>query len=116
MTTQPLNGTPTYALQKLVEAMQSMATGPGDVRERLLSASLSITFLTEGDFPEHLQADWRWVYYQLTKFDAAYDYAGKMIRGSVEETMRRIKRATGVKIAQRLAHIYHELDAYVNPR
>jgi hypothetical protein len=116
MNKQPLNGTPTYALQKLVEAMHSMATGPGDVRERLHSASLSITFLKEDDFPEHLQADWSWVYHQLTKYGPAYDYAGKIIRGSVEETMRRIKRATGVKIAERLVRIYHELDAYVNPR
>jgi hypothetical protein len=105
-----------YALEKFYNAMYSLAVGPGDVRARLVDASLSFIMLTEQDFPEHLRADWRWICEQLTRFGPLRDRDGKVMRGSVDWTMWRIKRATGVKIAKRVMHVYHELEQHVNPR
>lgn len=105
-----------YAHQKLLVALSSLATGAGDIRSRLYNAYLSLHPLKESDFPEYLRADFRWILAQMTKFPPHYLPDGKMIRGSVEETMRRIKRSTGVAIAERLLHLYHEIDAYVHER
>ena len=105
-----------YAHEKLLVALSSLATGAGDIRSRLLDAYLSFHPLKESDFPEHLRADFRWVLAQMTKFPPYHLSDGNMVRGSVEETMRRIKRATGVAIAERLVHLYHAIDAYICER
>jgi hypothetical protein len=110
------NGPELYAYEKLVVALSSLATGAGDVRSRLYHAYLSFHTLKESDFPEHLRADFRWVLAQLTKFPPYCVSDGRMVRGSVEETLRRIKRSTGVAIAERVLHLYHEVESYVHGR
>jgi hypothetical protein len=107
-------GAEVYAYEKLLTALSSLATGPGDVRSSLYNAYLSFSTLKESNFPEHLREDFRWVLSQMTKFPPHYLPGGNMVRGSVEETMRRIKRSTGVAIAEHLLHLYHELDSYLH--
>ena len=102
-----------YAYEKLLMALDSLATGPGDVRERLLVAHQSFHPLKEAHFPQHLRKDFRWILEKITKYGPVYDYKGRLDRGSVEETLRRIKNGTGVKIATKLFRLYHALDAYV---
>jgi hypothetical protein len=106
-------GSPAYAHEKLLVALESLATGAGDVRERLASAFLSFHPVREDDFPPRLRSDWRWVMHQLTRYGPLVDENGKVYRGSVENTMQKIKRVTGVRIAKKLLHLYHELDAHV---
>ena len=106
-------GPTVYAYEKLLVALDSLATGPGDVRTRLLSAYQSFWPLSEEQFPEHLRGDYKWVVAQLTKYGPIYDYKGRLDRGSVEATLRRITNRTGVKVATKLLQLYHELDAYV---
>jgi hypothetical protein len=102
-----------YAHEKLLVALESLATGPGDVRERLLGAYQTFYPLKESHFPQHLRKDFRWVLEQMTKHEPIYDYKGRLDRGSVEQTLRRIKNVTGVKIATKIYRLYHALDAYV---
>lgn len=104
-----------YALEKFYMAMYSLAVGPGDVRSRLVAANQSFFVLTEEDFPEHLKVEWLWIDHQLTRFGPLY-HEGRIYRGAAEETMKRIKRATGVKIVKRIMHVCHELERHVNPR
>ena len=47
-----------YANEKFVSAVYGLATGPGDVRSRLLIAHLSFHPVRESDLPEHLRADY----------------------------------------------------------
>ena len=100
-----------YAHEKLLAALESLATGPGDVRERLLAAYQTFHPLTQSHFPPHLRKDFGWVLRQLKKRDPIYDYKGRLDRGSVEETLRHIKNVTGAKIATRIYRLYHALDA-----
>lgn len=100
-----------YAHEKLLGALESLATGPGDVRERLLAAYETFHPLTRSHFPPHLRKDFGWVLNQLRKREPIYDYKGRLTRGSVEETLRHIKNATGAKIATRIYRLYHALDA-----
>jgi hypothetical protein len=106
-----IHGPSVYAHEKLLVALESLATGPGDVRERLLAAYETFHPLTPSHFPPHLRKDFDWVLKQLRQRDPVYDYKGRIIRGSVEETLRHIKNATGAKIATRVYRLYHALEA-----
>jgi hypothetical protein len=111
-----MDGRANYVLEKLRIAMEELATGPGDVRQRLHDAYMGFHPIKEDDCPEHLRADWRWVLAQLPRFGPIPDHEGKVRVGSVANTMQRIHNSTGVKIATKIVHLYHELDAHVNPR
>lgn len=101
-----------YALQKLADSLEILATHPGDVRERLAAASLCFCLLQERDFPPSLQADYAWVMHELTKFGPTQSCDGVIREGSVEHTMRRIKKATGSKIAKRLFDLYWAISGH----
>lgn len=101
-----------YACEKLFVAIETMATGSGDVRERLNDAFMSFHTLKEDDFPVELRDDWRWVIDQLTRFGPVLDHNGEIYKGSVEHTMQRIRRSTGSKIAKRIFQLYYKLEDY----
>ena len=108
-----------YALDKFFVAVQSLATGPGDVRSRLYNAYMSFHPVQTGDLPEDLRDDFEWIQTQLTKYDELYpgqkaklQEAGmeNHLPGSIRATLSRIKNKTGAKIAERIFRIYLELD------
>jgi len=51
---------------------------------------------------------------KLTKFGPVYDDDGKIKRTAVEETLRRIKNATGVTIAAKLVDLHFNLESYID--
>lgn len=51
-----------YARGKLREAIFSLATGPGDIRKRLIQAHNAFFIrLKNNQFPVELQSDWKWI-------------------------------------------------------
>ena len=108
-----MHGPSTYVHEKLLAALESLATGPGDVRERLLAAYETFHPLTQSHFPPNLRKDFGWVLKQLKKCEPIYDYKGRLLRGSVEETLRHLKNVTGARIATRIYRLYHALDAEI---
>lgn len=99
-----------YANGKLLEAIQALALGPGDVRSRLEHAFMSLHILSPGDFPPELQKDWDWVVNQMTRFGPLLRADGRVWMGSVEHTMRRIRNRTGVEIARRICDLFWKLE------
>jgi len=99
-----------YAYEKFMDALNNLATGPYDVRQRLRSAYLHFHPVTKKHLPEELQDDYKWILNQLTKFGPVVGKDGEVLRGAVEETLNRIRNATGSKIADRIIHIYHQLN------
>ena len=99
-----------YAHEKLMLAIHSLATGPGDVRERLVHAFTIFHTLRKENFPEELQSDWEWVHEQLTKYGPIYNEKGEPIIGAVQNTCSKIKNSTGVKIAEKILEIYTYLE------
>lgn len=88
-----------YTVGKLTDALRILATGKGDVRERVANAYLACIYLkASDDFPEELRSEWKWIEDQVTKYGAA------------EDTMRRRRRATAVKIAQRMWRLYWSMS------
>jgi len=99
-----------YAVEKLATAIRCLATHPGDVRERLIAAHLCFHTLQERDFPpEHIEK-WKSVMKELTKFGPLLDYKGEPWRGSVENTMKKVRNRTGVKIAEAIYDLYWSLS------
>lgn len=98
-----------YTNEKLTQAVYLLAVGSGDVRERLISAYMEFHTLTENDFPEELKKDWLDINKALTKYPPFIDYKGDVAIGSVGMTMRRIKRKTGVKIAQKIVNLQYKI-------
>jgi len=105
---------PAYAHGKFLEAVEHLATGPDDVKRRLYDAYFKLwPAVQEDDLPPSIREDFRWVMAQLTKRGPAYNHGGKVISSDVNESLLRMHRATGVKIAQRLLRIFWQLDDYV---
>jgi len=98
-----------YTREKLYLAIKSLAIGQGDVRSTLSNAYLIIHILIEDDFPPEFQRNWRWIIDSLTKFGPLMDHEGKVWRGSVENTIKRIRNSTGKKIATKVFNLSWQL-------
>lgn len=96
-----------YAVEKLTNTLTCLATHPGDARQRLACAYKRLFHtLQEHHFPPECQEKWRWVMRQLTKCGPLKDCTGKIHVGSVDNTMRRVRKNTGAKIAEAIYELY----------
>ena len=86
-------------------AVESLCVGSGDVRARLVEAGMHLLPLMESEFPKELQADFEWIIGQLTRYPARHRR-----EGSIEGTMARIQRKTGVNIAKRILVVFHRIQ------
>ena len=98
-----------YIIEKLTNAMESLTLGPGDIRSRLITAHQCMFTLREDDFPSYLPAEWSWIKRQLTKYGPVVGPNGQF-RDSVENTMRKVRNQTGVRIAERISKLYWSLS------
>lgn len=105
-----MNSTYKYAYEKFVAALESLATRTGDVRERLAGAYFHFHTVRDKHLPGYLQHDYQWVLKQLMRYDPVVGPDGIVIRNSLDETLRRIRKSTGTKIAKRIFEIYWHLN------
>lgn len=117
-----------YASEKFLSAVYTLATGPGDVRSRLLHAWRgSLCVLTPEHLPEKLREDFLWIKHQLHKYyesrpgeleklkqkERIYpnfkEKFSNLYPNPVEATLGRIKNKTGVEVARRIFNIYDSL-------
>jgi hypothetical protein len=107
-----------YAEEKLDEALRILATGAGDVRDRLYLWYWSVHFLNEGHFPDELKKDWQWITKQLTKYgpltSTTFDGKPLIIYDSVKYTLKKIKNSTGVKIAKKVYDLTRKLHTKID--
>jgi hypothetical protein len=66
--------------------------------------------LKEEDFPPKLQRHYKWVMKELTKRGPVLDHKGEVLRGSVEHTLKRMRKSTAAKIAERLLMLHDKVD------
>ncbi len=124
-----------YASEKFLQAVYTLATGPGDIRSRLLSAWRGpLWVLTPEHLPEKLREDFLWIKKQLHKYRESWtgqlDELKQKERNDptfkekyphfypapVEATLKRIKNKTGVEIARRIFNIYDSLESIVREK
>ena len=125
MTTPKINY---YVREKFFDAVRILATGPGDVRSRLLTAWRGPLYvITEDKLPIKHKDDFKWIVCQLHRYKE--DWPGQLsdlkkkesidptfrekyshlYPDQVEATLRRITNKTGAKIASRIFDIYDSL-------
>jgi len=93
-------------VERMYRAVESLCTGQGDVRNRLIIAIELLLPLDEREFPECIRCDFVWVLKQATKFESVYpEHIGRL-----QATMRRIKNSTGEKIALRIFEMYSKIQ------
>ena len=103
-----------YARGKLGEAVELLVIGQGDVRERIAMASGPLFVLSLNDLPPEQRKDWQWIVDESTKFGPCLHEDGSVWCGAVQHTMRRVKRATASKIAQRIWSLYGEMNHIID--
>lgn len=91
-------------IERVHLAIETLATGPGDVRSRLKRAGITLTPLQVREFPEELRREFQWIMEQLTRHDPVRS------EGRIEATMSRIQNSTGEMIAKRLFALYSKLQ------
>jgi Ni2+-binding GTPase involved in maturation of urease and hydrogenase len=111
-----------YALEKFSRAIYSLATGEADVRKRLLLVFQGdLLMITNKHLPKKVHKEYQWIIEQVTKYDekskgyneyfktpeGKYDH---LLPGRIEATLHRMKNKTGVKISQKIFHIWSVLD------
>ena len=96
-----------YALEKLGLAIGEMAVGEGDVKSRLRVAYKHMSAISEQDFPEHLQKDWRSIMDRLTGREPECD------EGRFKATMHRMHKKSASRIAADVVDLHSRLEGFI---
>jgi len=96
-----------YAYTNFSEAVDIMATHPGNIKDRLVAANNQFSPVTKEHFPKELQEDYKWVIEMLTKKNPLFD------EGSVKATLYGMHTKTAVKIAEKIVFLKNRLEAFV---
>jgi hypothetical protein len=98
-----MNDNPIYAWKNFGDAIHCLATGPGEIKTRLLSAFLSISCLTSHDIPDEIQEQFS----QLRSLLAATQ--PKPDLGKIKEKLRYMRKDKATQIAELFLSIYVQL-------
>ncbi|HLB59525.1 MAG TPA: hypothetical protein VJL87_05535 [Bdellovibrionota bacterium] len=94
-------------------AIYILATGEDEIRRRLFYATTQLHVLNRSEtLPKPLWNEWEKIWNQLTKFGIDYCISGEERMGSIEHTMKRIKKKTARAIAENIYHLFVELRNY----
>lgn len=92
----------------LEEIVRTLAVGPGDIKSRLHEIINEVSWLDNNNFPNELSNDWNLIILELTK------YGERKPVGAIENTINRIRRNTGMKIAEKIFDLKEEMENYLN--
>ncbi len=95
-----------YASEKLSEAVQALATGEGDVRNRLVQAAVPLAMVSDKDLPARLRKKYKAIWKELTKHKAPNKYTSDLAY-----TLGKMRNKTGSKIATRIYSLDGEVTA-----
>lgn len=94
---------------KLAQAVAVLATGMGNVRERVWAATEYLNALHPEMVPPSCREDLEWIQKALTKYPADASY-----KSAMEATYHRTRNVTAAKIAQRIWRMYHQFQFELN--
>jgi len=99
-----------HAIEKLTNVLECLATHPGDARDRITSAYSLCAHLRVEELPEDCREEWKSIVKEITKRGPFRDSLGRVWRGSVENTMMGVRKATAAKIAKRFYALYWKVS------
>ena len=85
--------------------VDTLCTGPGDIRSRLVDAVINLIPLTPSEFPANIREDFEWTINQLSRYPARNHH-----ECSLDVSMANISDRMGVEIAKRILMIYKEVQ------
>ena len=97
-----------YAFGKLSLACTELAIGEGDIKERLISASDHFWAVSPEMLPPEIQEHFVWIKKELTLFPA--------IGGEIIATVKKRRKKTLVRIAERIVFIEAYLRAHLEEK
>jgi len=97
-----------YASGKFSNAYYALATGEGDIKQRLLASSDIFWAVDPEMLPPHIQPIFNEIKDQLMRFPA------KNNEGEVQATIHRIRRSTCVEIAKKVILVGSLLEEYIS--
>jgi len=100
-----------YAQEKLMQAIDTLATGTGTIQDRLGGAALYLIRLKPEDFPE---GDLRKLF-QGVKDDLTFEPA-KGDEGTIAATLRITDDEDARAIAKRIVSLFHGIGRVINDR
>lgn len=93
-----------YAREKFYIAIDTLATSPSPIQERLFYAAMSLIRLRpEDDLPKELRKEFQAIIHELSKEPAIAD------EGTLAATTRKLSDDDAKKLAERILSIYIEL-------
>ncbi|HUQ98569.1 MAG TPA: hypothetical protein VM166_03880 [Gemmatimonadaceae bacterium] len=89
-----------YAAEKFSGFARTLAIGPGDARDRLISAFWTFHVIRPMDLPQPLRQHLEWVYRQISARPARSQF-----EGSVEATVQTMRNVTAARVLERLVDV-----------
>jgi outer membrane protein assembly factor BamB len=106
-----------YALQKLELAVNDLATGKGNIKERLMDVFVShLHMVKDHDFPSELREDWVSIKRDITKSGPKTDSDGKVYVGAIQNTLHNMRLKTGSEIASKIVVLAENLRVYLESK
>jgi hypothetical protein len=95
-----------HAAKCLTDAIETLATGTGDVRSRLLAASMSFLTTQRDDFPEEKRGLWDEVMKTIGRFEPYFETRSGAFLNTPKNTARVMKNVTAQRAAQQIWELY----------
>ena len=94
-----------YAYEKLMVAVDVLATSPQSIQDRIEDAFISgfSRINPNEDLPEKLRADFQQLQNQVTRVPATGD------EGTLRATMRVVTDEEATEIAEKILHLFHQV-------
>jgi hypothetical protein len=95
-----------HAAKELTDAIETLATGTGDVRSRLLTASVAILLTQRDDFPESKRAIWDQVIKTVSRFEPYFETRSGAFLNTPKNATRGMKNITAQRAAKQIWDLY----------
>ena len=106
---------PGYALQKLRLAIDILATGEGETKERMRSAYPSeLHLIQDDDVPERLKNRWIGIRKAILGKGPRRNTSGEVYVSAIDNTLKRRWRRTVAKAASDMIDLECRLEGYLN--
>lgn len=99
-----------YTKKVISDAVKKLATGTGDLRMRLQSASMDLCTLHIEDFPLFLQHRYEVIITKLNKIEPVRNDKGEITVSSLEATIRKIDIVELQHIAEDICDLSYDLQ------
>lgn len=98
-----------HLIEKLTNTLDSLALGEGNIKERLLNVYFILSRINPNEIPEEYKSEWESILNQFTRLGPRTSNSGLELMSPLDNTMRKIHKSTGVKIAERIYNLYWKL-------